>query len=152
MSCVPWISVLGEWENTTSPLLCIQKCHPMLSVITDLEKWKENLRWAVWLMQTQRELRGWQLLGMVGWMSSKTPVVLFCVYEAEQVWFLLWNSLSWDEQVTLSVGFASPSSQKKKLCTLESADRDLRGIKRKVKCISQAINGKQKELCFSDSS
>lgn len=152
MSRVPWISVLWEWENTTNPLLCIQKCHATSSIIRDLEEWEENLRWAVWLMQTQRGLMGWQLLGLVGWMSSKTRVILYGVYKAVQVCLLLWNSLSWDEQVTLSLGFASLSSQKNKLCTLESADGDLGGIKRRVKCISQATGGKQKELCFSDTS
>ena len=85
-------------------------------------------------------------------MSSKTRVILYGVYKAVQVCLLLWNSLSWDEQVTLSLGFASLSSQKNKLCTLESADGDLGGIKRRVKCISQATGGKQKELCFSDTS
>ena len=45
---------------------------------------------------------------------------LYGVCKAEQVCSPLWNSLSWCEQVTLSVGFARHSSPKKKICTLES--------------------------------
>lgn len=99
-------------------------------------------------MQTRGVFMGWQLLGSVGWMSSRTQVVLYGVCKAEQVCSLLWNPLSWCERVTLSVGFASLSSQKKKrkenMYFAISADGGLGGIKTKVKCISQATCGKHR--------
>ena len=57
-----------------------------------------------------KKLTGWQLLGFLGQMSSKTRVILCGFCRAEWVYLLLWNSLSWYEWVTLSVGFAKISS------------------------------------------
>lgn len=56
--------------------------------------------------------------------------------------FTALNSLFWCERVTLSVGFASLSSQEQNkqnqnMCFEISADGHLGGMKRKVRCVSQ---------------
>lgn len=52
--------------------------------------------------------------------DSRTSVILCGICKTRPICLLLWNSLSRGELVTLSVGFASFSSQEKKVCTLES--------------------------------
>lgn len=107
-------SLVGVRRHHRFPLLWIQKCHCTSSIITDLEKWKENLCWAVWLMQTEGVLMGWQLFGFVGMNELQDLSLLYGVCKAEQVCLLLWNSFSWCERVTLSVGCTRLSSQKKR--------------------------------------
>lgn len=75
--------------------------------------------------------------------------LLYDVCKAEQVCLLLWNSFSWCERVTLSVGCTRLSSQEKENMYFGiSADGAPGGIKRKVKCMSQATRGKQEEFFF----